>query len=651
MKIYRPSLLTFILIVSSYNCFAQLGGICKYPSTVYNIANVEYPGDENIDVLFYGLDLDIDTESKILYGKVTVNLKIVSNSVNEFFLDFEDNMRVDSVESSIKNFLFEHSVNKIVIKSSAELPVNGSLSVTIYYHGRPLRTGFGGFAFDSYGGSPWVWTLSEPYAASAWFPCKDNPADKADSAEIAVTVPKNLIAVSNGKLVGDEFIIPGKRKFIWKTRYPIANYLIAVTAGKFNTYSDYFKFNGSDSMKVINYVLEPFNDDIVKYTNLTLDALNYFSGIFGIYPFANEKYGHVEFGYGGGMEHQTITSLGAWGEGIIAHELAHQWFGDKITCANWSEIWLNEGFATYSEALYREHISGFTGYLDRIKIDMNRALSAEGTVYVQDISGIPSIFDLNRTYSKGAVILHMLRGVVGDSTFFRILKSYAQNPELSYSSATTEDFKNIAEAVYGKDLDWFFDEWIFGTKFPDYDYSYQIKNSGSGSDVVVSIIQNPAGEEKRLFKMPLQLKFSGGGKDTLVTVMIDKAENKFEFRFNFPVVEIIFDPNDFVLKRSGEVAWLNGKPKLFALNQNFPNPFNGRTAITFALAKRSNVKLEVFDVLGRRIITLADDEFFAGIYTKYFNPGSFYTLSSGILFYRLTVNGNTSTRKMIFIKG
>ncbi len=644
---------SILLVLFFFPAFfsAQSDFVCKRAEALYKISNSKYPGDENIDVKYYELNLEIKPSQKLLLGSVKIAFIITKSGVDNISLDFDDNMHVDSVTANFNIDESLHNFDKIFINKTEPFDTGKKYEVVVSYHGTPVRTGFGGFVFDYHNGIPWVWTLSEPFASSTWWVCNDNPSDKADSAKIIITVPQDIFPVSNGKLISDELIKLGRRTVTWKTNYPISNYLISITAYDFDVIREYIELNATDTLEFSNYVLDSTVINYTPYIEMTKDILQYFSNIFGEYPFAKEKYGHVEFGYGGGMEHQTITSLGSWGEGIIAHELAHQWFGDKITCANWHEIWLNEGFAQYSESLYREHISGFEAYLDRIKNDMNRALSAQGSVYAEDISGIPSIFDLSRTYSKGAVVLHMLRGVVGDSTFFNILKSYATNPKLSYSSATTEDFKNIAESVYGNDLDWFFNEWIYGTKFPDYDYSYNLSYKGGKTIASVRVIQYPVGENKNLFVMPVQLRFTDGNRDTVVTAMIDKELNEFEYVFDFKVNEMIFDPNDYVLKRSGEIPWENNSNENFVLRQNYPNPFDERTAITFYLGRQSKIKLEVFNSLGQKIYSLADEELSPGFYIKYFDVNKLKTkLSSGVFIYRLIANGMTFAKKMVYIK-
>ncbi|NJR31235.1 M1 family metallopeptidase [bacterium] len=196
-----------------------------------------------------------------------------------------------------------------------------------------------------------------------------------------------------------------------------------------------------------------YPESLTNTTKIALDKtafmLDLFSQKFGLYPFIKEKYGHAQFGWGGGMEHQTCSSMGSFGETLMAHELAHQWFGDKITCKSWEHIWLNEGFASYGECLYTEAVSGKSGYDSYINSFMTSAKTASRTIYVQNINNINEIFNSARTYRKGAVVIHMLRGIVGDDKFFKILQNYMTSKN-AYGSATIEDFQTVAEQVHGQ---------------------------------------------------------------------------------------------------------------------------------------------------------------------------------------------------------
>ena len=271
-----------------------------------------------------------------------------------------------------------------------------------------------------------------------------------------------------------------------KILYPIAQYLISIAVTNYEKYVNYFHYSNNgvpDSMPITHYLYPGKLSSIKAQLDETPNMIKVFSERYGLYPFIKEKYGHAEFGWGGSMEHQTCTSMGVntFKQYIISHELSHQWFGDKVTCKTWRDIWLNEGFANYSEAVYFEAIGGKTSYDNEITFEMKSAKKAVGSVYVQDISSAGNIFNYNRTYAKGECVLHMLRGVVGDSTFFHILRAYDSDPQLAYNSATTEDFKRVAENVSGMDLNYFFSEWIYGENYPKYTYNWSLDEISSSN--------------------------------------------------------------------------------------------------------------------------------------------------------------------------
>jgi len=308
-------------------------------------------------------------------------------------------------------------------------------------------------------------------------------------------------------------------------------------------YDNWYVVSG-DSM-IVRHFNYPENLTNTRKSRLdkTVGMLTYYHDIYGLYPYFDEKYGHAEFGWSGGMEQQTCTSIGAYGETIIAHELAHQWFGDKVTCATWKDIWLNEGFATYTEALWLGHVYGEGGYKDRIASYMSTAKGAHGPIYVQDISSVNSIFNYARSYAKGAVVIHMLRGIVGDSTFFNILQSYLNDPRYAYNSATTDQFAAIASAVSGEDLTYFFNEWIYGENYPK--YRVDLRKVSLGNDnyqAVITLTQN-SNTSPRFFTMPVQLKINTIGGDTLVTVFNDSILQSFTIDLDSYPVSVELDPN------------------------------------------------------------------------------------------------------------
>src|SRR5664280_1219214 len=290
----------------------------------------------------------------------------------------------------------------------------------------------------------------------------------------------------------------------------------------YTVYTNYYKYSPVDSMPVVHHIYPETFPSVQGVLDKTPLMIKIYSDRFGQYPFLKEKYGHAQFGWNGGMEHQTCSSMGTFAEDIISHELAHQWFGDKITCKDWHHIWLNEGFATYCTGLYLEAAYGPNYLSSYMQSQMEVAQTAVGSIYVQDISNVNEIFNNARTYSKGSVVLHMLRGIVGDTLFFRILKSYIADSTLTYNVAVTEDFQKVAETVSGLNLEYFFSEWIYGENYPQYSLTWKYNLiSGNLYNITLNLSQqnnsNPV-----YFTMPVRIKISTAIKDTFFTILNDR---------------------------------------------------------------------------------------------------------------------------------
>ena len=491
-----------------------------------------YPGDSGVDVTYYGLNLAVTYSPKLLSGAVTINAKPDSASISNLFLDLYDNMSVDSIwlnDIKLDSSYYSHADNKLNINLDRTYDTGEEFSIIVYYHGVPIQDGFGTFVFTTHGSNkPIIWTLSEPYGSSEWFPCKDTPADKADSSDFWITVSNNFTAVSNGSLEDTTSNGDGTHTFHWKNHHPIAQYLISMAITNYKRYDTYFHYGVSDSMVITHYVYPENFNNIKNLLDETDDMISVFSQRYGLYPFVDEKYGHAEIGGGTDMEHQTCSSMGFWRRDVVAHELSHQWFGDLITCKNWHHIWLNEGFATYSEAVYFEAISGQAAYNNYIAEEMGSAKNATGSIWVQNINSINQIFNGARSYAKGGVVLHMLRGIVGDSTFFNILRTYVADPDLAYGVATTEDFQAVAESVYGQSLEYFFQEWIYGENYPTYSVNWSSSNISGDEyrinfDVSQTVNSNPS-----FFTMPVQFKINTSVGDTTITVFNDSKHKLFQ---------------------------------------------------------------------------------------------------------------------------
>jgi aminopeptidase N len=597
-------------------------------------ARVQYPGDAGIDVTFYGLDLRLTHTPAYLRGAATVTLKATTPNLTQFFLDLTTRLTVDSVKtgsgSGGQRLAFTHQNNQLIIRPAQPLTTGQALTLTVFYQGNPASsTGFGAFAFATHGPdkAPVIWTLSEPYGARDWFPNKDNPGDKADSSAVSITAPPEFVSVSNGTLQRTVNNADGTRTYVWRQQYPIAPYLISLAMTNYVRYDTPFTYverGQTRTMPVPHYLYAESLAAAQPVLDQTTDMLRVFSQRYGPYPFLAHQYGHAQFGWGGGMEHQTMSSMGGFGQGIVAHELAHQWFGDKITCRDWQNIWLNEGFATYSEQVYAEARAGADAYANGINALMTTARRAKGPLYVRNISSADSIFDYARTYAKGAVVLHMLRGVLGDSTFFRSIRAYTASPTVAYGTAATEDFQAIVEQTAGQKLDYFFRQWIYGEGFPAYQVTSQ---SSGGRQVRVRVVQ-PTGTNPAFFTMPVQLRLRSSAGDTTVTVLNNQADQTFDLTAKGSPSAVEFDPNNLILKtvtQTGTLVTALVEPPANALRL-FPNPADDRLTVQFVLPATGPVNYRLISVTGQTVLNLTDSGVSAGPVTR---PVSLPALPAG----------------------
>jgi aminopeptidase N len=614
------------------------------------LTDINYPGDSKYDVGYYKLDLEVNPTNQTISGNVTCKARIAEPNVTEIYYDLTNPLIVDSVLLNGNRTTFTTGSNKLNISLQGTFNQNDNFTTVVYYHGTPGSSGFGSFVFGSHLGTPTIWTLSEPYGAKDWWPVKDTPEDKADSADFWITVSTSLTPVSNGKLMEILNNGDGTHTYKWKSCYPIAQYLLSMAITNYAQYTNYYHYSQTDSMP-INHFLYPENLNAnIPQLDKTPNMIEIYSDKFGQYPFLKEKYGHAQFGWRGGMEHQTISSMGGFSDGLISHELAHMWYGDKITCKDWHHIWLNEGFATYGEAVIVEDWYGKSGYNNQIAIEMDSAKTAKGSIWVQDISTVGQIFNNARSYAKGAVVLHMLRGIVGDSLFFNILRSYTSDPNVAYGVAVTEDFQAIAESISGLDLDYFFQEWIYGENYPKYSVVWSTHNIADNLyDLSLKIVQT-TNTNPKYFTMPIQIKVNFAGGDTLITVFNNAMIQNFNVTVNGMPTSISVDPNNWILKTINLITTdIENDPALnsFSLEQNYPNPFNPTTFIKFSLPQASKVNLSVYNSLGELVSVLAHGEYEEGIYEKVFDASSF---ASGIYIYVLRAENTVLKQKMVFAK-
>ncbi len=513
------------------------------------------PTQYQYDVHYYRMQMRVDVDVESLYACVDQMSTATQDNVTFCDIDLYANMIIDSVLVNNSPTIFTRNGN--VFRVDLPTPVNTGEQFTVqtFYRGHPAEGGFQAFAFETVQFQTLVSTLSEPYLARTWWPCKDYPDDKADSVDVIVTYPSEMFCASNGTMVSDIDNGDGTRTTYWKERYSITTYLISLTMSNFKHWRDWMKYTATDSMPVDYWV---FPDDSAAASTgyaPTVPMLDTLSRIFGLYPFINEKYAMSAFNWGGAMEHQTNTSIarGYYGQPMIVHEMGHQWWGDMITCRDWQNIWMNEGFASYVEALWFESLGGFTdlrSYMNGMRYTRG------GTIYCTDTTNVNSIFS-GRVYDKGAWVLHMLRHVVGDETFFNILRTYYADPRYKWKDVTTEDFRDLCEQVSDKDLHGFFQDWIYGEYYPKYSYSYLSEERGTDTYRIYVHVRQTQLTSPSVFRMPTidVSVYTGSYIDFHVPMMDSERDYVFDLKDVATPTGVAVDRNDWILKTTASESY------------------------------------------------------------------------------------------------
>jgi aminopeptidase N len=524
------------------------------------------PLAEQTDVLHYRLDFEVVPTTRFLGGSNTMTVRCREDGVTAFRFWLQSAMSITSVrvDGSIAHWSRLDSAT-LEVELGRSCDEDEVFSLEVVYEGFPVSTGLASIVFETQGGWPVVSTLSEPWFSYTWWPVKEDSRDKA-TGEMLVTVPDELTVVSNGVLIDADALPRDRRRFHWSTEYPMSPYLFAFSATHYVTFDDTFIFD-QGSMPV-EFFIYPGSDTAANRNGWldSVDMLATFGDLYGLYPFIDEKYAIYQFPWGGGMEHQTATGQGgqsAFSESLTAHELAHQWWGDMVTCATWSDIWLNEGFATYSEALWFEHRSGTP---DKAALHQamffRRPTEFDDTVYVYDTSDVRRIFSGNYTYRKGSWVVHMLRGVVGDETFFAILDAYRERFE--YLAADTEDLRAVAEEVSGRDLSWFFNRWVYLGGAPAYSYGWQELEIDGQRYLEISLEQT---QNESPFTMPVTVETMELGASRSYTIRNNARMQHFLIPVSAAVDDVDLDPDDWILTRSVTAsAFQDGPPKVVAVS-------------------------------------------------------------------------------------
>ena len=603
---------------------------------VYDIAMQERKGHEelnivggslataNFDVKYYRCEWEVDPAIYYITGKVTVYF-VITAAANSISFDLMNGLNVDSVKQRNTILVKNHSNNLLQVNFPAQVNAGVFDSVSIFYKGPPANTGFGSFVQTTHGaGVPVIWTLSEPYGSRDWWPCKNGLDDKADSIDIIITNPVAYKAAANGLMQSETLIAAGTKKMTyWKHRYPIASYLVCFAVTNFSV------FNNSVQLGTVNMPMQThcYPESLVSFQNGTqnvLNALQYYHNIFGDYPFIKEKYGHVQFGWGGGMEHQTATFVVSIDEGLIAHELAHQWFGDKITCASWEDIWLNEGFATHLAAMYMENKYPASAIANRRAIVNNITSSPGGSVKVDDTTSVGRIFDGRLSYNKGSHLLFMLRWKLGDDVFFRGLRRYQQDPKVIYGFAKTTDLQRNLEEESGKDLTKFFKDWFEGQGYP----TYKVEWSQIGTNYVkIKMNQVTSHPSVTFFDLPVALKFKNATQER--TIVVDNKTNDEIFIRNIGFVAdtVLIDPDYWLISRNNTSKKVQDAVNGQNIVQVYPNPVKDQFYIYLRNFSSSSAVITLYNTAGQLIykknVTLINGSEFIEIPSAYLAAGEY----------------------------
>ncbi|TET46678.1 hypothetical protein E3J62_03505 [candidate division TA06 bacterium] len=614
----------------------------------------------DFDVLKYDLSISFDLVAQTLTGTTGVLIRSEVADLDSIFLHLVQ-LTVDSIWMMDRNLPFGHSAGVIEIGLDSTIPAGDTFQVNIAYQGHPAHEAWGGFWFTSKAAFNLGVGLNTdpPSMGRYWFPCYDVPNDKAEF-DMSYTVPLGKVAVSNGILVDTIPDYPeSTMTYVWSEHHPTSTYLVAVSI------SDYVVVPDSVYAWIYNYVYpEDSSKAVTSFRNVhrMMDAYETFFS-----PYHFDKFSFVETPKGD-MEHQTCVSHyylcingGNNYDWLLAHELSHQWWGDWVTIADWRDIWLNEGFATYCEAIYQEYIGGWNAYHNYVVNSIMNYYLASGELFPiydpQEMWGATS-------YEKGASVLHMLRHVITDSIFFDALNSYGD--KYAYGNVVTPNFQAVCESVYGQDLDWFFDQWIYDWEYPKYVYSYW--QSGVDTVRVVVTQEQTIGP---VFVMPVDFRVGTSTGDTVVVGWVDESPESLTFAFEGANTDsFAFDPDDWILKLVRNEPGIAERQNAYGRQGEkahiavSPNPFARSIKLTLVskmgTQSEDAVSLYIYDITGQLVKTFhmgGDGEDSGEV-----APGYCHTLvwdgkddrgnglPSGVYFCRFNSRHGSVSSKLIFLR-
>ena len=619
-----------VLIIGLNSLHAQYPHVCsksKIESLQRSIAlqaqwNAAAAGglhhEKKHDTRFVHLNLNLERNTKFISGHVKTVARVSAASMDTFMVFLHSNFTIDSVRFNTQFTIPVIQDSAIKIAAPQALSNGTQFTVTIYYKGTAPTGGAAIGSGYSMGTSPsWgnqvTWSLSESFVAYHWWPCKQDLTDKIDSSWVFVTTDSTNRVGSNG-ILKNIVSVGSKKRYEWKSQYPIDYYLISVATAKYKEYNLYSKpqYLINDSILIQNYIYDGAinNSNWINNQKVQLNkmpqVLRFLSEKYGMYPFYKEKYGHCMAPLGGGMEHQTMTTLGFFDYYINAHELGHQWWGDQVTCKTWQDIWINEGFASYTEHLVAQYLDP-TNYAANLNSAHNAVMNQPGgSIFFtgNDTMNTPRIFDSRLTYDKGGAIIHTLRFVTAnDSLWFKTLRDFQNN--FKHSTASATDFKLFYQQQTGINVNPFFNEWYYGEGYP----TYSVRYNYNGIQSFFQISQSTSMPNVTpLFTNPVELKISRSGKaDTLIRFSISTAIQNYTLALSGSITAVTVDPNNWIInKATPSVRDISlGATDITTLNENTlkitlgPNP--AQHYIQFLNLNESHCTIVLFDSKGAEV--------------------------------------------------
>ncbi|MGZ3863900.1 MAG: M1 family aminopeptidase [Bacteroidia bacterium] len=513
--------------------------------------------ENKYDLKFYHLNINIERNTTFISGNVRCLATVKSLTLDSFGFELHSNHTIDSVILNGINVPVSRNVDEARVAFPTPITQGTLFDATVYYHGT-APTGASAAIGDGYStgtsgswGNEVTWSLSESYVAYEWFPCKQQLQDKIDSSWVFATTDSSNKVGSNG-LLKNVVTVGNKKRYEWKSNHPIDYYLISVACAQYVEYNIYAhpQAYAPDSVLIQNYVYN--NPSTLPYFKSVIDSTKQLieveSQLYGLYPWSTEKYGHCMAPFGGGMEHQTMTSLGYFDFSVVAHELGHQWWGDMVTCRTWHDIFINEGFASYTEQLVLEYLEPTQAKPQMLQVHNNVMSQPGGSVWNPDTTNMNRVFDSRLSYDKGSAILHSLRFVINDdSVFFKGLRNYGN--QYKYSTASIDDFKNSMAAFSGMNFDQFFNQWIYGEGYPTFNVRWN-QPGGTGTQLILKSAQTVSSASiTPLFITPVEYTIHRNIGDTIIRVMHNVATEYYYLNMPGTVTGIVVDPNNWILNK------------------------------------------------------------------------------------------------------